>query len=165
MEGACTLTALINALLSPPLCHFLKLDVKPARESLSWPRRSPCVATEVQKRIVPLWREVHSVGPPAHQQHCLVQPSQRRQHRSVGLERSRGHTFFSFCPEPSRKSLVLCEARVLTCCFAHLWNVIALAWMSQLLTLIQCCEHPRSQLVFVWVQCGFAFWTCCVLFS
>ena len=31
MEGACTLTARINALLSPPLCHFLKLDVKPAR--------------------------------------------------------------------------------------------------------------------------------------
>ena len=54
MEGACTLTALINALLSTPLCHFLKFDVKPARESLSWPKRSPCVATGVQMRIVPL---------------------------------------------------------------------------------------------------------------
>ena len=49
MEGACILTALVDALLSTPLCHFLKLDVKPARESLSWPRRSPCVATGVQK--------------------------------------------------------------------------------------------------------------------
>ena len=97
--------------------------------------------------------------PLAHQQHFLVQPSQRRQHRSVGFERVRGHTFCSFCLGPSRKSLVFCEARVLTCCFAHLWNVIALAWMSQLLTIhfTQCCEHPGSQLTFVWLHCGLPF--------
>ena len=106
--------------------------------------------------------------PLAHQQHYLVQPSQRRQHRSVGFEQvTWSHLLFLLSGAIKEIASFISEARVLTCCFAHLWNVIAVAWMSQLLTIhfTQCCEHPGSHLAFVSLHCGFAFWTCCVLFS
>ena len=78
----------------------------------------------------------------------------------------RGHAFCSFCPEPSRTSLVSCEARVLTCCFAHLWNDIAFAWMSQLLSFIahKVVSTQEGNWQSAWLHCGLAFWTCCVCF-